>query len=115
MGTRRHVPVARAACVSGADLAAMAVASQAAPRAPWWLPWMIASVGTLVLAVIFAAIWLADRRGLVRRPAASRQSAVTAGDVLRIEPGWPRSQWPRPIGTRTAIPGTAGDATTERK
>ena len=54
MGARRHVPVVRAACVSGADLAAMAVASQAAPRAPWWLPWMIAGGGTLVLAVIFA-------------------------------------------------------------
>jgi hypothetical protein len=105
------IPVGRVACVSAADLAAIAISEHAVPRAVWWLPLVTLGGGVLVLAWTFWLMWWLVRwqeRGwrTWRRPAEippPAPPAVGAGYVLRIEPGWPRSQWPRPAGSRTAI------------
>ena len=113
----RPVPVGRVACVGGADLTAVVLASRVAPHAAWWVPWVTGAGGLLVLAGTFGLMWLLVRwqHGwrIWRRPAGA--PAVGGGYVLRIEPGWPRDDWPRAIKSRTAIPGPAGDVLTEGK
>jgi len=113
---RRHVPLGRVACASAADLAAIAIAEHAIPRVAWWLPWATAAGGALALAAAFGLIWLLDRRRVIwvprRRPVP--RPAAAAGYALRVDPGWPQSQWPPQIQSRTAITGPSGDASTGR-
>jgi hypothetical protein len=113
----RPVPVGRVACVGGADLSAVVLASRVAPHAAWWVPWVTGAGGLLVLAGTFGLMWLLvwwQHRGgrIWRRPAEippAGPPAVSGGYVLRIEPGWPRSEWPRPVESRKAITGPGED------
>ena len=112
----RSIPVGRVVCVTVADLAAIVLAERVIPRAAWWLPLLTIGGGLPVLVATFALMWWLvrreDRGWWPRRcpaeiPAAPQR--VLTGYVLRVESAWPRSQWPRQIAARTALPAATAE------